>query len=72
MGGELPADRAGAYSAVMSIPGAPVCPRHEGEIPMRLRTLHTDSGRPGQLVGLFECPDCGDERRLPLESGEAV
>ena len=56
----------------MTTPGSPVCARHEGEVPMRLRTLHTDSGRPGQLVGLFECPDCGDERRLPLESGEAA
>lgn len=34
---------------------------------MSLRTLHTDSGRPGQLLGLFECPDCGSERRLPFE-----
>ena len=36
------------------------------------RTLHTDSNRPGQLVGLFECPDCGEERRLPLKSGAEV
>jgi transcription elongation factor Elf1 len=33
---------------------------------MKLRSIHTDSGRPEQLVGLFECPDCGHERRLPL------
>ena len=56
----------------MISPGAPVCARHEGEVSMRLRTLHTESGRPGQLLGLFECPDCGDERRVPLEDGEAA
>jgi hypothetical protein len=56
----------------MSSISAPVCARHEGEVSMRLRTLHTDSGRPGQLLGLFECPDCGDERRMPVESGEAA
>ena len=33
---------------------------------MKLRTMHSDLSQPGQLVGLFECPDCGDERRLPL------
>lgn len=54
----------------MTSPGAPICARHEGEVSMRLRTLHTDSGRPGQLVGLFECPDCGDERRQAVESAE--
>ena len=35
---------------------------------MRLRTLHTDVNRPGQLLGLFVCPDCGDERRHPVET----
>jgi len=39
---------------------------------MSLRTLHTDASRPGQLVGLYECPDCGDERRQPLESSEVA
>jgi hypothetical protein len=35
---------------------------------MSLRTLHTDSSKPGQLVGIYVCPDCGDERRYPLDS----
>ncbi|HVD01298.1 MAG TPA: hypothetical protein VNG93_09140 [Candidatus Dormibacteraeota bacterium] len=35
---------------------------------MRLRSLHTDSTWPGQLLGLFVCPDCGDERRHPIEA----
>lgn len=56
----------------MTSPGAPVCARHDGDVSMRLRTLHTESGRPGQLLGVFECPDCGDERRLPVETGEAA
>lgn len=45
----------------------PVCLRHEGEIPMRLLTLHSESSRPG-LVGLYQCPECGDERRMPVGS----
>lgn len=36
---------------------------------MTLRTMHSDLNQPGQLVGLFECPECGDERRLPLSVG---
>jgi len=39
---------------------------------MSLRTMHTDANRPGQLVGLYECPDCGDERRLPIEASEVA
>ena len=34
---------------------------------MRLRTIHSDSSRPDRLVGLYECPECGYERRLPIE-----
>jgi hypothetical protein len=45
---------------------APVCTRHDDDVRMTLRTLHSDSSRPEQLVGLFECPECGHERRLPL------
>ncbi|HEX6350020.1 MAG TPA: hypothetical protein VF160_11605 [Candidatus Dormibacteraeota bacterium] len=50
----------------MSHDEAPVCARHEGDVRMSLRTLHSDADRPGELVGLFECPECGHERRLPL------
>jgi len=33
---------------------------------MSLRTLHSDASRPDQLLGLFECPECGYERRVPV------
>ena len=33
---------------------------------MSLRSIHSDAGRPDLAVGLFECPECGHERRLPL------
>jgi hypothetical protein len=56
----------------MPITAEPLCPRHEAEVPMRLRSLHTDSTRPGQLLGLFVCPDCGDERRHPVEAEEGA
>jgi hypothetical protein len=49
----------------------PRCPRHEAAVAMSLRTLHSDATRPDQLVGLFECPECGAERRLPLATGSA-
>lgn len=56
----------------MPINSEPLCPRHDGEVSMRLRTLHTDSNRPGQLLGLFVCPDCGAEVRHPVEAAEDV
>jgi hypothetical protein len=43
------------------------CPRHPGNIRMLLRTIHSESARPDRLVGLYECPECGYERRLPIE-----
>ena len=52
----------------MSHEEAPVCTRHEGDVTMSLRTLHSDSSRPGELLGLFECPECGHERRVPVEA----
>lgn len=45
----------------------PTCPRHPGDILMRLRTIHSDSSTPDRLVGLYECPECGYERRLPID-----
>lgn len=36
---------------------------------MRLRSLHTESSRPSQLLGLYECPDCGHEQRVPFSAG---
>ncbi len=34
---------------------------------MRLRSMHSDNIAPDQLLGLFECPECGHERRLPID-----
>ena len=46
---------------------SPSCPRHDFDVTMTLRSLHTDVSRPGQLVGTYECPDCGEERRYPVQ-----
>ncbi|HEY1419502.1 MAG TPA: hypothetical protein VGG90_02195 [Candidatus Dormibacteraeota bacterium] len=47
---------------------APECDRHESRVPMQLRTMHSDSSRPEVVVGLFECPECGHERRQPIRT----
>jgi hypothetical protein len=52
----------------MTHDGAPFCERHDQSVPMQLRTLHSDSSRPDTVVGLYECPECGMERRQPLET----
>jgi hypothetical protein len=44
----------------------PVCHRHPDEVRMTLRTLHSDMGRPGQVLAVYACPECGYERRLPI------
>jgi hypothetical protein len=49
---------------------APACDRHESRVPMQLRTMHSDSSAPDVLVGLFECPECGHERRQPIRTSE--
>jgi hypothetical protein len=51
---------------------APACDRHDTEVPMQLRTMHSDSSRPDVVVGLFECPECGHERRLPIRTETAA
>jgi hypothetical protein len=56
----------------MTYDDAPACERHESAVPMELRTMHSDAGQPDVLVGLFECPECGHERRLPLRTTEAA
>lgn len=53
----------------MSPSAEPVCPRHDEEVAMRLRSLHSERSRPGQLMGLYECPDCGHEQRVPFAAG---
>ena len=51
----------------MTLDDGPVCARHEDGVPMSLRSIHSDVHRPELAVGLFECPECGFERRLPLK-----
>jgi len=51
---------------------APACDRHEAEVPIQLRTMHSYSSRPDVVVGLFECPECGHERRLPIRTETAA
>ncbi|HKW72189.1 MAG TPA: hypothetical protein VJQ08_05125 [Candidatus Dormibacteraeota bacterium] len=52
----------------MSFADAPACERHDGDVSMQLRTMHSDASRPDVVVGLFECPECGHERWLPIKT----
>jgi hypothetical protein len=52
----------------MTFDGAPACDRHEPSAFMELRTMHSDVGKPDVVVGLFECPECGHERWLPIKT----
>ena len=52
----------------MTYEDAPACERHEANVPMQLRTMHSDSSRPDVVVGLFESPECGHERRTPIRT----
>ena len=56
----------------MTYEDAPSCERHEDRVQMRLRTMHSDSSRPDTVIGLYECPECGHERRLPIEANTAA
>ncbi|HEX9097429.1 MAG TPA: hypothetical protein VF990_15170 [Candidatus Dormibacteraeota bacterium] len=51
---------------------APACERHDSSVPMQLRTLHSDSSQPDRVVALYECPECGHERRLPIRTEDAA
>lgn len=53
----------------MTYDESPVCERHEPSVPMRLHTMHSDVTMPDVVVGLFECPECGHERRHPIQTG---
>jgi hypothetical protein len=56
----------------MTYEEAPACDRHDTKVLMELRTMHSDSFRPEIVVGLFECPECGHERRLPIRTSDAA
>lgn len=55
----------------MGTEDAPVCTRHDGEVRMDLRTLHSDRSAPEQVLGAYACPECGSERRLPIQTQAA-
>ena len=46
----------------------PACDRHSATVSMQLRTMHSDVTKPDVLLGLFECPECGHERWLPIKT----
>ncbi|MDQ6773075.1 MAG: hypothetical protein M3024_08815 [Candidatus Dormibacteraeota bacterium] len=50
----------------MDTQGAPLCLRHQPPARMRLVTLHSGGTDPDQVLALYECPDCGAERRVPI------
>jgi hypothetical protein len=52
----------------MTYDDAPICDRHESRTALQLRTMHSDSTKPDVVVGLFECPECGHERWLPIRT----
>ncbi len=52
----------------MTYEETPACDRHDSAVPMRLLTMHSDYLQPDVLVGLFECPECGHERRFPIKT----
>jgi hypothetical protein len=56
----------------MTYEEAPSCNRHEAIVPMRLRTMHSDSALPDIVIGLFECPECGHELRKPIQIAESA
>ncbi len=51
----------------MGTEDSPLCPRHPDEVRMQLRTLHSDQSAPTELPGVYACPECDYERRLPFE-----
>jgi hypothetical protein len=62
----------GVVLGVMTYEDAPACDRHEGKVSMELRTMHSDESSPDVVLGLFECPECGYERRLPIQTKDAA
>lgn len=56
----------------MTYEDAPACERHESSVPMELRSMHSNSSQPDRLLGLFECPECGHERRVPMLTKETA
>lgn len=47
----------------------PVCAGHTPEVPMQLQTLRSDELAPGQVLGVYTCPECDRERHIPITTG---
>jgi len=52
----------------MGTENGPVCPEHTPEVRMMLRTLHSDQSVPDQVLGVYACPECDHERRIPIDT----
>jgi hypothetical protein len=52
----------------VGIENGPVCPEHTPEVRMMLRTLHSDQSLPDQVLGVYACPECDHERRIPIDT----
>ncbi|MGH7903101.1 MAG: hypothetical protein ACREPA_03095 [Candidatus Dormibacteraceae bacterium] len=52
----------------MTLEDGPFCPSHDPAVSMSLHSIETESGRAFAMV-LFECPNCGHQRRMPLAGG---
>lgn len=52
----------------MGTDNGPVCPEHTPEVRMMLRTLHSDQSVPDQVLGVYACPECDHERRVPIDT----
>ena len=52
----------------MSTEQEPLCAHHEEATRMRLHSLHSDASRPDEVIGLYECPECGHQQRVPMET----
>ena len=52
----------------MGAENGPVCTAHTPEVTMMLRTLHSDQSTPDQVLGVYSCPECDNERRIPIDT----
>ena len=65
----LDAARQGGYPwQTVSREHRPLCAHHDEATRMELHSLHSDASRPGEVVGLYECPECGHQQRVPVET----
>ena len=54
-------------SVETNVAKAPTCVQHEPPVVMVLRTIHTDAALSEDVIGQYECPECGFEKREPMK-----